>query len=73
MFAFLRRHARPRWHPPLRELRWDGTRLALQAQPGTPALALELDGCHFDELACDALGRAQLEFEFAVNGAAGVS
>ncbi len=73
MFAFLRRRIGPRWLPPLRGLRWDGTRLALQAQPGTPALALELDGCHFDELACDAHGHAQLEFEFAVNGAAGVS
>lgn len=73
MFGFLRRRPRPQWIAPLQDARWDGSCLNLQAEPGTPHLAIELDGSHFDTVSCAADGSARVEFAFAPNGKEGLS
>lgn len=72
MFGFLRR--KPRFSPiaPLLGAEWDGTTLTLRAQRGTKPLALDLDGCFFNEAACDEEGVARFDFAFPPNGRAGV-
>lgn len=72
MFGFLRR--KPRFAPiaPLLGAEWDGATLTLRAQPGTPRLALDLDGSFFSETPCDDAGIARFDFAFAPNGRAGV-
>ncbi len=71
MFGFLRRKPRVTWHAPLLAVDWDGRELVLRAQPGTPHLALDLDGVWFDTVDCDADGVARCAFAFAPNGSAG--
>ena len=50
MFGFLRRKPKISFAAPLCGAEWNGTTLTLRAQPGTPRLALDLDGCFFDDV-----------------------
>ena len=71
MFSLLRRR-RARVLAPLRGMHWDGRTLELHVEPGTAAIALDLDGAYFDTATCSASGIARFGFDFAPNGALGM-
>lgn len=72
MFGFLRRKSRFSPIAPLLGAEWDGSALTLRARPGTPRVALDLDGSFFADAPCGEDGIARFDFAFPPNGRAGV-
>ncbi|MEO7200035.1 MAG: glycosyltransferase, partial [Dokdonella sp.] len=48
-------------------MQWDGRRLCISAEPGTP-VALDLDGCYFSHCDADANGEACFTFAYSPSG-----
>jgi len=68
MFGFLRRPPIV-LHEPLLDAAWDGRELRLACTPAAlTTIALELDGCHFADIAPDANGQARCTFPFSPSG-----
>ena len=72
MFSLIRQafhRPRVRLHEPLREVAWNGSTLHLAFDGHeTGAVALDLDGTHFIDLAIDADGHARCEWPYSPSG-----
>lgn len=71
MFEFLRRHAKPILHAPLRSIEWNGQVLTLALDAAaTTEIALDIEGVHFSSVSLDRDGRAHFAFAFSPSGRA---